>query len=134
MSANKTPKATWGKVKLFAAMFAATLSLCAGEAEEVNRIAQSTGWIGSEVEFRLWDQTRVDILTDEYAVEVDWSSKWAEAIGQSLYYAEVTNRKAGIILLVKDKTKEYRNIYRCQTICAKYDIRLWIEVASVSEN
>jgi len=75
-------------------------------------------------EVRLWDDTRVDILTDEYAIEVDWAYKWAEAIGQSLYYGIVTGKKPMIIILIKDNTKDKKYIYRCQTICTKYGIKL----------
>ncbi len=45
--------------------------------------------------------TRVDCLTDVYAIEVDWTHKWAEAIGQSLLYAAATGKKPGIILICK---------------------------------
>jgi hypothetical protein len=41
----------------------------------------------------------VDCLSPEYAIEVEWAQHWAEAVGQSLYYASATNRKPGIILL-----------------------------------
>ena len=77
-------------------------------------------------ERRLWDNTRVDILTDKWAIEVDWSEKWAEAIGQALWYASVTTMKPGICLLYKNLSKEVNNIYRCNTICAKHNIELWL--------
>jgi hypothetical protein len=31
-------------------------------------------------EFVLPDRTRVDCLTDVYAIEVDWAKKWAEGV------------------------------------------------------
>lgn len=37
--------------------------------------------LGGEMEYLLFDKTRVDCLTDEYAIEVDFAKKWAEAIG-----------------------------------------------------
>ena len=49
----------------------------------------------------------VDCLTDEYAIEFDFSNKWAEAIGQSLYYASQTNRNPAIFILCQNK--------RCKT-------------------
>ena len=45
---------------------------------------------------------RVDILTDEYAIEVEFANKWKGAIGQSLWYALQTNKKPGIVLVKKD--------------------------------
>lgn len=110
-------------------LIALTIALTAfsGEVEEVERISKLPRWKGSKVEVRQWDYTRVDLLTDTHAIEADWPAKWAEAIGQSLYYAELTGKKAGIILLVKDRQKEARYIYRCQTVCAKHGIKLWLE-------
>ena len=104
-----------------------SLVLIAGEVEEVDRISKLERWKGSKVEVRQWDYSRVDMITETHAIEVDWSSKWAEAIGQSLYYAELTGKKPGIILLVKNTQKEARYIYRCQTVCAKHNIKLWLE-------
>jgi hypothetical protein len=52
-----------------------------------------------ELEKHLPSGGRVDCLAAEYAIEVDWANHWAEALGQSLYYAGATNRKPGIILL-----------------------------------
>jgi len=112
-------------------LFVTTLGVCfcvatiAGEVEEVGRLAPK---YSAETEVRQWDGTRVDMVTDEYAIEVDWPRKWAEAIGQSLYYAEVTGKKPGIILLVKDMDSERRYVYRCQTVCAKHSIKLFVEM------
>lgn len=85
---------------------------------------------GGEQEVRLWDGSRVDIATDSVAWEVDWadkSLKWAEAVGQSLYYAAVTGKKPGIILIYKDFAAAESNIYKCQTVCAKHGIILRVE-------
>jgi hypothetical protein len=53
-------------------------------------------------EYRLDDGTRVDILTDDYAIEVDWATKWAESVGQCLYYAEKTGKRPMSLLLIED--------------------------------
>ncbi len=58
------------------------------------------------VEYRLPDKTRVDCLLEDYAVEYDFGSKWAEAIGQSLHYARLTHRKAGIVLIMESGKDE----------------------------
>jgi len=58
------------------------------------------------VEHVLSDRTRVDCLTENHAIEYDWGKKWAEAIGQSLYYSAMTGKKAGIVLIVNPRTKE----------------------------
>jgi hypothetical protein len=81
--------------------------------------------INGQIEYTLQDKSRVDIVTDEYAIEVDFASKWAEAIGQSLYYAERLNKKPGILLVVDGKN-ENRYIFRLLTVTRKYDITVWI--------
>lgn len=84
----------------------------------------------AELEVRLWDGTRVDMLTPTHAIEVDWAHKWAEAVGQSLYYSELTGKPPGVLLLVRDMNTEERYVYRCQTLCAKLGIKLYVEQAS----
>jgi len=59
-------------------------------------------------EYVLPDRTRVDCLTDDYAIEFDWAKKWAESIGQSLYYAKMTGKKPAVALIIKsDAEKRY---------------------------
>jgi hypothetical protein len=96
-----------------------------GEVEEVERIAPA---YKAETEVVQWDLSRVDMVTSTHAIEVDFSRKWPEAVGQSLYYSILTGKKPGIVLLVKDVGKERRYVFRCQAVCAKHDIKLWIEM------
>ena len=56
---------------------------------------------GMEQERVLPNGTRVDCLTDRIAIEVDWTHKWAEAIGQSMLYSAATQKLPGIILVCK---------------------------------
>lgn len=58
---------------------------------------------GMEIEVRLPDSTRVDCLSGGVAYEADFSGKWAEAVGQSAYYAFKTERQPGIILICKQR-------------------------------
>jgi len=53
------------------------------------------------IEYRLSDGTRVDILTDDLAIEVDFAKGWYEAIGQATHYARLTKKKPAILLIVK---------------------------------
>ena len=64
-------------------------------------------------EYRLPDKTRVDCLTDEYAIEFDWAKKWAESIGQAKYYAKMTGKKPAVAIILKSK-KDKRYIKRIQ--------------------
>ena len=62
--------------------------------------------IGGEREYKV-HSGRVDLLTEEYAFEIEWAGKWKESIGQSLWYALQTNRKPGIIL-IRRSSNEYK--------------------------
>lgn len=73
------------------------------------------------IEYVLPDRTRVDCLTDEYAIEFDWGKKWAEAIGQSLYYAKMTGKKPGVAIIIKSP-KEQRYIERIKKVDKNIEI------------
>lgn len=76
-------------------------------------------------EVRLSDGTRVDCLTDEYAVEFDFAPKWAEAIGQSLHYARMSGKKPGIVLIAESK-KDWKYLLISSRLCEIYGITLWV--------
>lgn len=56
-----------------------------------------------QAEVVLADGTRADCLTATHAVEFDFGKKWAEAIGQALYYSLQTGKRAGIVLILEDQ-------------------------------
>jgi len=62
--------------------------------------------LGGEMEFRV-EGGRVDLLTEDRAYEIEWASNWKEAIGQALWYGLQSNKKPGIILIMKSK-KDYK--------------------------
>ena len=62
--------------------------------------------LGGRVEVTTPDGARCGILTDTHAIEADFADKWAEAVGQSLNYAMQIGKKAGIVLLPKDRGDE----------------------------
>ncbi|MDD3477192.1 MAG: hypothetical protein PHI38_10015 [Sulfurimonas sp.] len=78
--------------------------------------------LGGKMEYILTDKTRVDCLTNEYAIEVDFAQKWAEAIGQSLYYAHMTGKRPAIGFIVGDGDERY--IKRVRTVADKFDIKI----------
>lgn len=59
--------------------------------------------IKGSTEVLMPDNTRCDILTEDLAIEVDFAPKWAEAIGQSLHYAKMVKRQAGIVIVIRKK-------------------------------
>ena len=78
--------------------------------------------LSGKIEYILKDRTRVDCLTNDYAIEVDWAKKWAEGVGQSLYYAEMTNKKPAVALIVGNNDQKY--IKRVEVLSKKLNIKL----------
>lgn len=87
--------------------------------------------INGREEVKLRDNTRVDCLTTDYAIEVDWAEKWYEGVTQALYYAMQTNRKAKLALLVTDKSDKKYYVRSLQFI-SYYNLPL--EVAIIYTN
>jgi len=83
--------------------------------------------VGGETEVVLSDGTRADIVTKNYAIEVDFADKWAESIGQALNYGRLLNKEAGILLVVKGR-EEDRHIEKLVNNIAYYrlPIKVWI--------
>ncbi len=89
--------------------------------------AYQTHWCGREggvMEYQLPDRTRVDCVTVEYAVEVDFAGKWAEAIGQAVYYSMMTDKKPGILLIMEEE-KDARYLERLKTVTDSLGIEVW---------
>ena len=84
-------------------------------------------YCNGKVEYRLFDRTRVDCLTEFHAIEYDYGHKWAEAIGQSLYYSVRTGRKAGIVLIIDPKhNKRYLTRLNDTIEAKKLSIKVWV--------
>lgn len=59
--------------------------------------------LGMAMEQVLPNGTRLDCATHDMAVEVDFNSKWSEAVGQALSYAAETGKRPGVILICRSK-------------------------------
>lgn len=80
---------------------------------------------GGEIEYALDDYTRVDCLLSDYAIEFDFAKKWAEAIGQALYYGIKTDRKPGIVLIIENGEQDDKYLNRLKVIGEKHNIMIW---------
>lgn len=67
---------------------------------------------GGVMEHRLNDKTRVDCLLPNMAVEVDFAQKWAECLGQAIYYGKQTNRQAACVLIMERGEKDLKYLKR----------------------
>ena len=74
-----------------------------------------------QVEVVLPDRTRCDCLTDTHAIEFDFGNKWAESIGQALYYSIQTGKRAGVVLIL-EKQSDYKYWIRLNTIIDHYHL------------
>jgi len=79
--------------------------------------------LDGKMEYVLKDKTRVDCFSDEYAMEVDFAKKWAESIGQSLFYAEMTGKKPAIGLIIGKKDAKY--VKRIKRVTDKFNIKIF---------
>jgi len=98
-----------------------TYPLLLGAAEHPERLYQER-WCKNnhgKTEVVLSDRTRVDCLTDKYAIEFDFGKKWAEAIGQSLGYSIETLKQPGIVLIL-EKPKDYKYWIKLNTVIDHY--------------
>ena len=76
---------------------------------------------GGQVEVVLPDRTRCDCVTSTHAIEVDFSNKLSEAIGQSLNYSMQTGKRAGILLIL-EKPKDYKYWIRLNSIIKHFKL------------
>ena len=76
-------------------------------------------------EYVLNDKSRVDCLSSKYALEVDFANKWAESIGQSLFYAKKTNKVPAVLLIIERGQKDIKYLKRFNTVAKKHGIQLF---------
>lgn len=80
-----------------------------------------------KIEVRLPTRQRVDCLTEHHAIEVDFASKYNEAVGQALDYARQTKLRAGIVLIVRSH-KDQEKISRLLRLIKyhKLAVDVWV--------
>ena len=77
------------------------------------------------MEVILPDKARVDCVTKTHAIEFDFAPKWAESIGQALYYGKVLHKTPGIVLIIENAEKDQKYINRVKAVAEIYGITLW---------
>lgn len=81
----------------------------------------------------------VDVLTDAWAIELDWPHKWHEGLGQALHYAEMTGRQ-GVLALISyaqgpDQLHERsrQRLEMVERLCRKHGVQLIVLFPSRGE-
>jgi hypothetical protein len=103
--------------------------------EKINENWYQKHWCtqyNGQVEVRLKDQTRCDCLTNDHAIEVDFSPKWAEAVGQSLHYAKMTGKHAGILLIVENEQGK-KHLNRLENVIKFHNLPITVWTTKQSE-
>lgn len=74
---------------------------------------------------------RVDVMTEVYAIEIDFIQKWHEGLGQAIHYGEAA-KKIGVLALI-DKTlknepdeEHTKFIYTIERLCVEKGVKLII--------
>lgn len=119
---------------LFSILVATNPAFCADpvhETEWVRRIRDAEVPAG-ELEHRLPDGRRVDLLTETTAWEFDFAHKWTEGVGQALGYGIATNRRPGLWLLKKrDEDEEYNQALGVVTLLRERGIPIEFRVTEI---
>ena len=69
---------------------------------------------------------RIDLLTDDFAIEVDRLEKFHETIGQALHYAKETGKKPAIAIFILDqKYGDKEKLKYVIWLCNYYNIKVW---------
>lgn len=84
--------------------------------------------MGGQMEVNV-DGGRVDLLTDEYAIEIEFANKWKQSIGQALWYGLQTNKTPGIILIKREGHNDNKYIIQlgsALSYAGLSSVRVWV--------
>jgi hypothetical protein len=82
--------------------------------------------VDGKAEYRLPDKSRIDVLTDEYAVELDWLHKWHEGVGQALHYAELSGKEPVVAIGIKEMDYDREKLKLAKRVANKSGIGVWV--------
>jgi hypothetical protein len=69
---------------------------------------------------------RIDLLTGDYAIEVERIDKFHEGIGQALHYARETGKKPGLAIFIIDPTEhDLEKLKYVRRLCQTLGIKVW---------
>ena len=80
---------------------------------------------GLRTEVRCPDGTRCDIVSDKYAIEVDWAYKWYEGFGQALWYGFQLNKKPSLLLILRSSA-DSKYVIKAHSLAKHHGIDLQV--------
>ena len=72
---------------------------------------------------------RVDCLTKSYAIEYDFAKKWADCLGQAMYYSAMTN-KIGICTLIVEDNSDYKYVKKLEEAIGYHQVYIGADIIS----
>jgi len=96
---------------------------------EMLRVDPGTFMMGSsdeEAEYRLRDRSRVDVLTDKHAIEVDWLDKWHQGIGQALHYSYLSGKDPVLAIGIKEEDYSKDKLEMAKRVAKRNRIAVWV--------
>ncbi len=92
------------------------------DSHESSWITALAGLTGGQEEVSV-DFGRADVITDNYAVEVDFLRKWKEGLGQAQHYADVTDLIPVLALIALDPLDE-KLLEQIDGLCTKKGVKV----------
>jgi hypothetical protein len=112
------------KMKLLICLIFILISSTVNAAHLHKEKVYQEAWCKGKTEVQLTDGTRVDCVTKNYAIEIDFASKWAECLGQALHYADLTDKQPACLLII-EKDKDWRYYHRLKRTANKHGVTVW---------
>lgn len=74
------------------------------------------------------DRGRVDVMTDAYAIEIDFLKKWHEGLGQAIHYGDESTR-IGVLALIAGNNvhkdlEQVKLLKKIERLCIKKGVKL----------
>ena len=76
---------------------------------------------------------RVDVMTDQYAIEVDFLTKWKEGLGQAIHYADVSERTP-VLAIVMTEPRDETLLRQIERLTASKGVRLVLLTPTTSDD
>lgn len=74
------------------------------------------------------DRGRVDVMTDAYAIEIDFLKKWHEGLGQAIHYGDESTRIGVLALIVggseHEDLEQVKLLKKIERLCVNKGVKL----------
>lgn len=109
-------------------LFIISLTILPASAKRLHpEVEYQTFWCdkrGGMKEYILPDKTRVDCLLPNMAVEFDFANKWAECVGQALYYGRMTGKQPACVLIMENPERDAKYLKRLRRTAYKKGVNM----------